>query len=788
MVFRLLVVSCLLALSCERSLGQLFTGRVAEAGAGGLPGATVLELGTGRGAVTDGEGVFTIRLKRLPTRLELRCVGFRSDTVEVATAAPGQVFALSPEVVEAGEVQVTAARQGEGFAHLDAKIATQVASADGGVEGIIKSQMGVSSNSELSSQYRVRGGNFDENLVYVGGVEIYRPFLIRSGEQEGLSFVNPDLVDDLQFSAGGFDASYGDKLSSVLSVTYKRPQHFRAGLKLSLLGASAHIQGPSKKGLFTHITGVRYKTNQYLMGSLDTRGDYAPAFFDAQTFWNFGWRRVSLGILAYYAQNKYFFKPRDRETNFGTLTDTKRLTIFFEGKERDLYHTLVAAADVSFQATPDVRVALTGTLFRTSEEENYDILGEYWLQQALATQVEGLVDQSTGIGVGANMQHARNTLFGQLGSAAASVEANTGAVNLRAQLRYTREHYLDHTDEWEYTDSAGYFGPPQTGALDMDVRRRADNALNANKIDGYVQAASRTLHMGEAQCMVALGVRVAHASEPDNTVVSPRLNVSWRLRLWRFRLAAGRYCQLPSLRELKDDTGALANGLGPQKSWQVIAGVERTFGNEQRPYKFTAELYYKWLRDLNPYTIDNVRLRYQANNSARGYAWGLDLKLNGRLTGEAESWLTLSLMQTREDIDGDGHGYIPRPSDQRLQFSMMLQDHIPVHKSFTAMLNMLFGTGLPFGPAGCQRWQETSRMPGYKRVDLGVYKDFALNAAGEPKREHLRSAKLGVEVLNLFDFDNTISHFWVADSQRHRYGVPNYLTGRRINARFTLEF
>lgn len=770
------------------SKGQLLTGSVVEPSGAVVPGATVLEVGTGRGAVTDQDGVFTLRVKGLPTRLALRCVGYATDTVSVATAASGQTFTLRPEAVETSEVQVTAGRKGTGFESIDAQIATQVPSVDGGVEGILKSQMGVSSNSELSSQYRVRGGNFDENLVYVGGVEIYRPFLIRSGEQEGLSFVNPDLVDDLQFSAGGFDASYGDKLSSVLAVTYKRPTHFRIGARLSLLGASAHVQGPSKRGVFTHITGVRYKTNQYLMGSLDTKGDYAPSFFDVQTFWNFNLRRFTVGILAYYAQNKYYFKPTDRETNFGTLADTKKLTIFFEGKERDLYHTLVAAADVGCKFNDAIRGSLTGTIFRTSEEENYDILGEYWLQQAMETQVEGPLDQSLGIGVGANMQHARNTLFGQLVSVSGTVEAQAPAVNLRGQVRYTREHYLDHTEEWEYTDSAGYFSSPAEGALRMDVARYADNTLNSNKVDAYVQAASLPLTLGAGECMVALGVRVAHSSWPAATIVSPRLNVSWRLRKWRFRLAGGRYCQLPSLRELKNADGLLQPDVGPQKSWQLIGGFERTFGADDRPFKFTAEVYYKWLRDLNPYTIDNVRLRYQANNIGRGRAWGVDLKLNGQLTGEAESWLTVSLMQAEEDLAGDGHGYIPRPSDQRIQFSMMLQDHIPVHKSFTAMLNMLFGSGLPFGPAGCERWQETSRMPGYKRVDLGLYKDFALNAAGEPKRELLKSAKLGVEVFNLFDFDNTISHFWVRDNDGHRYGVPNYLTGRRINARFTIEF
>ncbi len=778
-----------LALS-EIANAQGFAGHIVDKGGKAIEGATIIETQTLTGSVTDATGRFAIRYAgKYPTRVAVRCLGYKADTLTIPTASRDIKIVMNIEDIESDEVSVVGRKMNTGFEKIDASVAANAVSTDAGVEAVIKSQMGVASNNELSSQYRVRGGSFDENLVYVNGIEVYRPFLIRSGEQEGLSFVNPDMVEEINFSAGGFDASYGDKLSSVLDVTYKRPRQFHAGGRVSLLGALVHAEGSAASGRLTHITGVRYKTNQYLFGSLDTKGDYSPTFLDAQTFWTItpGSGRTTVSLLAYFAQNTYKFTPTDRETSFGTVSDAKTLTIYFEGGERDKYRTCVAAASVDHTPSDRLKLNLTASMFRTEEEETYDILGEYWLQEATNSQSQTAVDQSENIGVGGYMQHARNFLFGEVYALSVGADIALGTYNsMRAQAKATREHYTDLTDEWAYTDSAGYMTSPSTGSLIMDETRYADNALWQMRFEAYVCNTTKGIPVGDGQMTLTTGMRIAR-QDIGGVIWSPRVSANLMTGRWRFRLAAGRYGQLPNLREMKRPDATLNRELGPQKSWQLIGGADLYFGSEERPMKFSVEAYGKWLRDLNPYSIDNVRMRYEAANCATGYAVGMDFKLNGELVKGAESWATLSIMQTQEDIEGDGHGYIPRPSDQRLQFSMMVQDYMPGNKSVTAMLSMFFGTGLPFGPAGSERWQQTSRMPGYKRVDLGLYKDFALTKEGDQRRERLRSAKIGLEIFNLFDFANTISHFWVSDTDGHQYGVPNYLTSRRVNVKISIE-
>lgn len=767
---------------------QGFAGRVTGGDGTPVVGATVMELSTLTGAVTDAEGGFAIRFSGpYPVRVVVRCVGFRPDTLSIPRQSLNLRIVLRALSVEGEEVSVVGRRRDEAFESLNAELAAEMVGVEAGVEALLKSQMGVSSNSELSAQYRVRGGNFDENLVYVNGVEIYRPFLIRAGEQEGLSFVNPDMVDNINFSSGGFDASFGDKMSSVLDVRYKRPVAFRAGARVSLLGAQAHAEGVGLAGRLTHISAVRYKTNQYLFGSLDTQGDYSPSFFDAQTYWTFALSpRTHIGLLAYCAQNTYSFRPTDRTTSFGTISDAKTLRIYFEGGERDRYRTCVVAADVRHEVSETLTMGLLASMFRTEEEERYDILGEYWLQQAMDSQSGTSVDQSLNIGVGGYMRHARNYLFGEVYSVAAKAGLKLPGRSLDIQLKFTREHYSDITDEWAYTDSAGYVSPPSVEGIHMDEFRQADNSLWQTRLEAYFNTKTSSFDMGRGVATFRFGSRVAWQDTGRDIIYGPRASFAYHVGNWRFRLAGGRYCQLPNLREMKRRDATLNRQVGPQKSWQVVGGGDLYFGSAERPLKFTVEAYCKWLRHVNPYSIDNVRIRYEAANNASGYAAGVDFKLNGQLVDGAESWVTLSLMKTAEDIDGDGHGWIPRPSDQRVQFSMMFQDHMPLNRSITGMLSLFFGSGLPFGPSGGERWQATNRMPGYKRVDLGVYKDFALRADGS-RGGRLRSARLGVEVFNLFDFDNTISHFWVRGDDGRNYAVPNYLTGRRLNVKLSVE-
>ncbi len=781
-----LFAALLASLSCA---AQGFAGHIVDGLGEPVEGATIMELSTLTGSVSKPDGAFAIRYSgRYPTRVVVRCLGFRPDTLSIPSQSRDIRIVIHAQDVQGQEVNVVGHKRDVGFEKIDAKVAQTMVSTDAGIEAVLKSQMGVSSNNELSSQYRVRGGSFDENLVYVNGIEIYRPFLIRSGEQEGLSFVNPDMVSEVNFSAGGFDASYGDKLSSVLDVQYKRPTEFHASARASLLGGQLHAEGAAANGKLTHITGLRYKTNQYLFGSLDTKGDYSPKFFDVQTYWSLTPNpKTSIGILAYYAQNTYSFYPSDRETSFGTISDARKLTIYFDGGERDRYRTCVVAADARQVVSSRLSLGLTASMFRTEEEEKYDILGEYWLQQAMATQTSESVDQSQNIGVGGYMQHVRNYLFGEVYSVAATAHLKHGFHNMDMQVKVTCDHYSDLTDEWAYTDSAGYISNPASGSLIMDELAQADNTLRQTRAEAFYRSMVNAIPIGDGRARLIAGFRLAYQNTGRDFICGPRVTFNYQIKKWRLRLSWGRYCQLPTLREMKRRDASLNRDVAPQTSWQLFAGADRYFGTDERPFKFTVEAYYKWLRNVNPYSIDNVRVRYEANNDAWGYAAGVDFKLNGQLIDGAESWATLSIMQTRENIYGDGHGSIPRPTDQRVQFSSVIQDNMPGNKSVSAMLSLFFGTGLPFGPHNCQRWQATSRMPGYKRVDLGLYKDFAIDANGERKREHLRSARVGIEVFNLFDFANTISYFWVADTEGHNYGVPNYLTSRRINLKLSFE-
>lgn len=686
---------------------------------------------------------------------------------------------------ELDKVDVVGQKGKGSFQSIDASGALESAGVSGGIEGVVKQQMGVTSNSELSSQYRVRGGNFDENMVYVNNMEVYKPFLIRSGEQEGLSFVNPDMVDRVNFSSGGFDVSYADKMSSVLDVKYKAPKAWHGSARIGLLGASAHLEGASKyrpesKVGYSHITGFRYKTNRYMLGTMDTKGDYDPAFLDVQSLhtWMFG-NKVKADVIGYYASNRYKFTPKDRETTFGTLTDAKKFTIYFEGKEDDQYRTAMVGGSVTFYPSNDHSVALCASMYRSEEQENYDILGEYWLQQAAGDDEK--------IGVGGYMEHARNELFGAIGAYAVRGKDRFGAHSITWEAKMQTERFSDYVNEWEYRDSAGYLASPADGIIEFDRSVLADNDLKSRRLMAYVMD-NIACEVGDGRLDVNYGLRVARWDCNNQTIVSPRASVSYNRSKWTYRLSGGLYDQSPFFRELRRADGSLNTKVKSQKSWQVVAGVDHYFFADNRPFKFTVEAYYKGMRDLNPYSIDNVRIRYMADNCAKGYAAGLDFKINGELVDGVESWACLSIMKTSEDIDGDGHGWIARPSDQRVNFSMFFQDYMPSNKSVGANLNFIMGSGLPFGPPNSERFMQKNRMPGYKRVDLGLFKDFGKTKDGGLKWSGVKSARLGVEVFNLFDFSNTISYFWVREVGGAQYAVPNYLTSRRINVKLSVEF
>lgn len=698
---------------------------------------------------------------------------------------------------ELQNVNIVGKKNNSNFQNVDASSALNTTGVSGGIEGVVKSQMGVTSNSELSSQYRVRGGNFDENLVYVNNIEIFKPLLIRSGEQEGLSFVNPDMVDRINFSAGVFDVSYADKMSSVLDVKYKIPQKLNGSIRASLLGASAHIGGKVGNG-YSHITGIRYKTNKYVLGSMDTKGEYDPTFFDIQSLHNFTLgSSLRFNMLGYYASNSYRFKPTDRETTFGTLADSKTFKIYFEGKEADKYNTGMLAGSLSyFLPNNHNSLTLNASIYSSNEQENYDILGEYWLQQA------GGFDSN--IGVGGYMEHARNELHSSIRTIALRGKNMLTRNDITWELQFHSEHFKDYMNEWEYRDSAGYMASLTNGIIRMDRYILADNKLNTKRLMAFVMD-NMTIFLADNRFDLCYGVRIAHSTMDKDglseTIVSPRISASLTHGKWQHRISGGLYAQSPMLRELRRNDGSLNRQVKAQRSWQIVAGSDLYFktgggnGIEDRPFKFTIEAYYKHITKLNPYSVDNVRVRYMADNCAKGYAWGIDAKINGELVEGVESWACLSIMKTAEDITNDRHGWIARPSDQRINFSMMFQDYMPSNKSVGANLNFIMGSGLPFGPPNSPRYKQTNRMPGYKRVDLGLFKDFAKLKNGSLKWQSIKSIRLGVEILNIFDFANTISYFWVNEANYDysqgvggQYAVPNYLTSRRLNVKLNFEF
>jgi len=715
---------------------------------------------------------------------------------------------------------------------LDPRQAALLPTVGSGVEDLIKTLPGVSSNNELSSQYTVRGGNFDENLVYVNGIEIYRPFLIRSGQQEGLSFLNSRLVSSIAFSAGGFAAEYGDKLSSVLDITYKRPDETAASLSLSLLGAEMHVEGSKNK--LTYLLGARYKTTSYILNALETKGAYRPDFTDMQSFLTYTFNpKWELNALAYYSRNKYQLIPESRQTDFGTFQEAYRLNIFFDGQEVDNYSTGMGALSLIHRPHKDLDLRLTTSAFSTVETETYDIQGQYWigrLETSLGSEQFGNVVQAQGVGT--FIDHARN----YFDAFVLNIDHQGTWVNNRNVLkwgaRFQLQDIYDRMSEWELVDSAGFtlprpldeIGNPQPTRPDLLLNQvaRANNKLQWKNANAFIQHSWSFMDQKEAEYTLTAGIRANYWDYANELLFSPRASLSykpkWKKRML-FRLATGVYNQSPFYREIRMFDGSLYPDARSQKSFQVVLGSDLHFTAWNRPFVFTSEIYYKYLSHIIPYEVDNVRIRYYADQSATGYATGLDLKVNGEFVKGIESWASLSLMKTAEDVKGDSYQYfvntdgkritpivdnqtiadtvtvfpgmIPRPSDQRLQFSVFFQDYIPNYPTFRVHLRLIYGTKLPFGPPNSQRYQQTRRMPDYRRVDIG----FSKQLIGEHTQfkeksvlRHIKNMWLSLEVFNLLQVNNTVSYIWIKDVNNQQYAVPNYLTPRQINLKLVAEF
>ena len=669
-------------------------------------------------------------------------------------------------------------RQTSQTEQLDTKEIRQAPSTTGNaVEELVQQQAGVSTHNELSGQYNVRGGSFDENSVYINGVEIYRPLLIRSGQQEGLSVINADMVEKVGFSTGGFEAKYGDKMSSVLDITYRQPRQYEATVTASLLGASGYVGMGNRRFSMSH--GIRYKTNRYLLGSLETTGEYKPNYIDYQTYITYNPnKRWTLDFIGNIAENRYRFKPEDRETSFGTLADVKSFKVYFDGQEKDLFRTFFGALGITRHIGESTTIKILTSAFHTKESERYDIMGQYWLDDAQTQE---------SLGVGTYMEHARNYLKADVVSLKLTGTHRTRQHSIETGITYKTEHIREQSREYEMRDSSGYSIPHSSDRLDLIYTLSARNDVKSHRIEAYIQDNYR-FSRGDNYFTLNYGIRLANWSFNQETIVSPRASLAIVPAFnsdCTFRLATGLYYQAPFYKEMRDTmttngmtTATLNEKIKSQQSLQFIAAMDYRFKMLNRPFKFTAEVYYKALSNLIPYNVQNVKVTYDGENVCSGHAAGLDMKLYGEFVPGTDSWLTLSLMDTRQRLNGTS---IPLPTDQRWAVNMHFTDYFPGTDRWRMTLRLAYADGLPFGAPHRGLEAQQFRAPAYKRADIGM----SYRALKDKKG--IRSIWLGIDCLNLFGISNVNSYYWVTDVSSRQWAVPNYLTGRLINGKVTIE-
>lgn len=654
------------------------------------------------------------------------------------------------------------------------------------VEEMIQSQAGVSTHSELSSQYNVRGGSFDENSVYINNVEIFRPFLVRSGQQEGISVINPDMVEKIGFSTGGYEARYGDKMSSALNIEYRRPKRFEASATASMLGASAFVGMSNKK--FSWSNGLRYKTTKYLLGSMDTKGEYQPTFIDYQTYLTYSPnKRWDIKFLGNISDNHYNFTPEDRETNFGTMENVKAFKVYFDGQEKDVFRTFFGSLGITRKFNENTSLSLIASAFNTREQEKYDIQGQYWLTQT---------ETSENLGVGTYFQHTRNYLKAHVESAKLLFKTKQKKHNIEAAFTYKWEHIEENSVEYEMRDSSKYSIPHTGKDLYMIYSMRAKNTLTANRVEAYAQDTYRfTGSEGKTLYTLNYGLRLAYWSFTKETILSPRLSLgiipAFNENI-TMRFATGLYYQAPFFKEIRDTTttngityASLNRKAKSQRSIHFIAGFDYRFKMNNRPFKFTAEAYYKALGNLVPYSVNNVKVVYYGDNMCSGHAAGLDLKLFGEFVPGTDSWVSLSLMNTSMKLNGKS---IPLPTDQRYAVNLFFTDYFPGTTRWKMSLKLALADGLPFSAPHRELESNVFRAPAYKRADVGLNYRIIDNSDRHKKRNPIRNLWIGAECLNLFGINNVNSYYWITDVTGQQYAVPNYLTGRQINVKLSVDF
>ena len=775
----------------------------------------------GGATVTNANGFYSLKLpSQTPVTLIFSHVGFKESTYTFLLKE-NEIFEFNPilgtrvEQIEA--VVITSANRDhiEGIVSLSPEAIRKIPGANAGVENLLQTLPGVNSNNELSTQYAVRGGNYDENLVYVNGIEVYRPFLIRSGQQEGLSFVNADLVRDVDFSAGGFQAKYGDKLSSVLDITYRRPVSFGASADLSLLGASLSAEGISKDQKFSAILGARYRDNSLLVDAKQTETNFRPRFYDLQSYLTYTFSdKFELGFLGNLSRNRYDYEPLTRQTNFGTLADPKALVVYYSGSEKDQYDTYFGAFKGTYKATENLRLEGNVSVYQTQEQEHYDISAEYFLGTPNTSIGDANIGEVQFIeGIGSQLTHARNDLDALIINIQHRGTYKIGDGQLDWGLKYTHEDIRDRLQEYEVIDSAGFsIRPPRAGYVNDQpytpfeaplvpfTNVRAKNDVQVNRVAAFGQYARR-IDLGNAEGWYNLGLRAQQwqvSGQDINTVtqtlISPRAQFSIK-PAWRedmvFRLATGIYQQPPFYRELRDSLGQVRPAVKAQKSLHLVAGQDWSFKLWDRPFKLVSEAYYKNMWDVNPYTLENVRIRYRARNNAKAYAYGLDVRMAGEFVPGTESWISLGYLKTQENIEG--RGYIDRPTDQRLKIGFLFQDYVPTIQSLRLYLNMVYQSGLPGGsPSYADPYNYQLRLPFYFRADAGFSYVFTDGKKNYPQGHWLHAFKelsAGFEIYNIFDRQNSITNTFVRDvSTKMQYAIPNYLSPRVFNIRVSARF
>ena len=789
------------------------------------------------GQTTNSRGYYELSvLSDTTLAVHFSYIAYEQKKVEVRLK-PGEKRKLDVTLVSTATVLPDAVISDRGteassLTRLNAKQATLLPSMGGGVETLIKTLPGVVSNNELSSQYRVRGGNFDENLIYVNGIEIYRPLLVGTGQQEGLSFVNSQLVNNIEFSAGGFAAEYGDKMSSVLDVTYKTPKEFAGSLTTSLLGAEAHVEGVSKNEKFSYLVGLRYKNTALALGLMDTKGDYRPNFTDGQTLLNYQFNeKWGLSFLGYYSKNRYMLIPQNAKINMGTIDLPLQINVYFDGQEVDDYTTGLGALTLSYKPNKDLNMKWIASAYSAYEAETFDIQEQYFFgirNSSIGSEDFGEVIENHEVGT--LTKHARNGFYAQVYNLDHKGLYAWDNKLLKWGLRFQHQDVDDVVDEWQMMDSAGYTLPhvpdviggypdilPEIG---IDFSHKSHNLLTVNNIDGFVQNSWTVPYQDKGEFVITGGLRANYWGYNKKVYVSPRAGIAYKpeddQRETVYRLSGGVYNQTPFYREIRNRDGSLYKDARAQQSYQIVAGNDLKFHAWDRPFILTSELYFKWFTHVIPYDVDNVRIRYYADQSAKAYTTGLDFKVNGEFVKGIDSWASLSIMRAREDIRGDycllgvqgdtlpfyNHkdsevadtlalGWHYRPSNQLINFSLFFQDYIPGFPTWRVNMTLTFGMGLPVSDNNSDFYSTSSRYPAYRRVDIGFSKQLISEASSFSKGNPLRYVKnmfVSVDVFNLLDIPNVISYNWVKYIDNRYYGAPNYLTPRYVNVKLVMEF